>query len=90
MSKNIKARIEMVRAMETVMRNLNDEDDFEIWLTSGVADGDIDENTTDEELEYYAESETFADLMDTFVYIFQQTSRRGALYCDGVVSKASN
>ena len=61
MSKDIKTRIEMVRAMETVMRNLNNEDDFEEWLMFGVADGDIDENTTDEELAYYAESDVFAD-----------------------------
>ena len=88
--KDLKVRCEMIRAMETVMRNLNDEEDIEIWLNNGVADGDIDETTTDEELEYYIDDETFADLMDTFVYIFQQTSRRGALYCDGVVSKACN
>jgi hypothetical protein len=82
-----KRRVEFVRAMETVARYVNDEGVFEYWLFNGVADGDIDETTTDEELEYYVEDKTFAELMDTFLVLMQKAFE-GGLYCDGVVSEA--
>lgn len=91
---NKKERIAMVRAMETVCRNLNDERGIVSWFTCGVADGDINENTTDEELEYYIEDDdTFADLMDTFAYVMTKYAHRkdkedsGQFYCDGVCSR---
>ena len=52
---NTKERIEKVRAMETLARSINDERVFLTWLSLGVADGDITENTPDEELEFYNE-----------------------------------
>ena len=86
---NMKQRCEIVRAMETLARAVNDEDVFEAWLIEGVADGDIDETTADEELEYYTEDEVFADLMDSFLHLMSRAKRSGGLYADGIVSKAS-
>lgn len=82
-----KLRTEVVRAMETLAQCINDEMVFESWLMCGVADGDIDETTTDEELEYYIEDETFADLMGTFLNVMARANKSGGLYVDGVVSK---
>ena len=84
---NAKERYEMVRAMETIARTVNDEDVFEGWLMCGVADGDIDETTTDEELEYYIDDKHFAELMDTFLRVMSRAKRSGGLYCDGIVSR---
>ena len=81
-----KTRINMVRAMETIARCTNDESAFDLWLSMGVADGDIDENTTDEELEDYCDDETFAELMDTFMKLMARARKSGGLYCDGITS----
>lgn len=78
-------RVALVRAMETVARAVNDEELFvHIWLDLGVADGDIDETTTDDELDYYITNESFRDLMDTFMYLMTKAYKNGGLYCDGV------
>lgn len=82
-----KERVAMVRAMELLARAVNNEDIFMSWLINGIADGDIKENTTDDELEYYTEDETFAELMNTFLAIMSEAKRNGGLYVDGVVSK---
>ncbi len=79
-------RVEMVRAMELLARAVNDEDVFMTWLISGVADGDINESTTDEELDYYTEDENFADLMDTFLELMNRAYKSGGLYADGICS----
>lgn len=81
-------RIAVVRAMETIARQINNENIFETWLTYGVADGDIDESTTDEELEFYIEDdEDFAELMGTFTMVIARANKSGGLYCDKVTSK---
>ena len=79
-------RVEMVRAMELLARAVNDEDVFMTWLISGVADGDINESTTDEELDYYTEDENFADLMDTILELMNRAKESGGLYADGICS----
>ena len=80
-------RTEVVRAMEMLARSVNDEYVFEEWLMCGVADGDIEPTTEDEELEYYIEDETFAELMGTFLNVMKNAYKSGGLYVDGVVSK---
>lgn len=84
---NLKTRAEMVRAMETVARAVNDEEVFYGWLLCGVADGDINDDTTDEDLEYYCEDKTFADLMERFLDLMTRAKKNGGLYVDKVVSK---
>ena len=84
-------RIKMVKAMEFICRNMNDEEAFEGWLVNGVADGDIEYGTLDvqpddaEDLEYYIKDEAFADLMDTFLWCMREARKSGGLYCDNVV-----
>lgn len=82
-----KERIDLIRAMETIARAVNDEEVFESWLMCGVADGDIDETTTDEDLKWYAEDENFVDLMDVFLRMMTRARKSGGLFCGGVCSK---
>lgn len=87
---NEKKRIEIVRAMETIARAVNDEEVFDHWLICGVADGDIEENTSDEELEYYISDKAFAELMETFLTVMKNAKKSGGLYVDGIVSGYKN
>lgn len=87
-------RIKMVKAMEFIARQINDEDIFfNYWLVTGVADGDIEYGdltaTSDDfdNLDYYIEDDNFADLMRLFLKIMTKARKSGGLYCDGVVSK---
>ena len=84
---NLKTRAGMVRAMEYIARAVNDEEVFYSWLLCGVADGDIDDSTTDEELEYYCEDETFADSMERCLDLMTRAKKNGGLYIDKGVSK---
>ena len=86
MNKN--ERFEMIKAMDLIARQLNDEDIMEAWLMYGVADGDIDSDTTQEDLEDYMDDDTFAELMSAFIHVIACSGKSGGLYCDGVVSKA--
>ena len=85
---NIHKRIEFVKAMEMLARAINDESVFETWLNIGVADGDITGNSEADDIEYYTDDETFADLMDTFLLIMENARKSGGLYFDGIVSKS--
>ena len=84
---NLSRRAKVVRAMETIARCVNDEEVFDRWLLCGVADGDIDDDTTDEDLEYYCEDKTFADLMERFLDLMTAAKKSGGLYEDKIVSK---
>ena len=84
---NLLRRTKVVRAMETIARCVNDEEVFDHWLLYGVADGDIDDDTTDEDLEYYCEDKTFADLMERFLDLMTAAKKSGGLYEDRIVSK---
>lgn len=90
---NTVERIKMVKAMEFICRNMNDENVLWPWLSVGVADGDIkygDLTASEEEaedMEFYIRDEDFADLMDTFLYCMKRAGKSGGLYCDGIVSK---
>ena len=90
---NTTERIKMVKAMEFITRQINDEGVFEGWLIGGVADGDIkygDLEVRDEDREdlaVYIEDESFADLMHTFLYVMKNASRSGGLCCDKMVDK---
>lgn len=83
-------RIKMVRAMEFIARQINDETIFESWLMCGVADGDIDGSETDEDLECYVDDDKeFADLMGLFLRLMKRAGKSGGLYCDNVVDSWS-
>ena len=84
---NLSKRAKVVRAMETIARCVNDEEVFYRWLLCGIADGDINDDTTDEDLEYYCEDKTFADLMERFLDLMTAAKKSGGLYEDRIVSK---
>ena len=85
---NIVERKLVVRAMELIARQVNDEDVFNGWLMCGVADGDIDyDGDLTQVDDYYCEDEHFADLMETFLDVMASAKKSGGLYCDDVVSK---
>ena len=67
-------RIKMVRAMELIARSVNNERVFRSWLVTGVADGDINEETKDSDLEDYTEDDEFAELI--YQRLYQQVGRR--------------
>lgn len=54
---NKSERVKMVKAMEFIARQLNDENILNTWLTLGVADGDVNygdlTETDDGDLEVY-------------------------------------
>lgn len=90
-----KERIQMLKAMEIIMRSLNDEELVMTWLSDGIPDGTpLDD---DEAFEDFTDNVTFADIMDTFVYIMGEAchapalaeDRKGTLYCDGVINEMS-
>ena len=88
---NREERIKMVKAMEFIARQLNDEEIFESWLIDGVADGDIEygDLTTYAALDavdWYIEDLHFSDLMEIFLRCMKAAKKSGGLYCDGVVS----
>jgi hypothetical protein len=85
---NFKERVSVIRAMDTIVRSLNDERDILWWLDSGVPDGEINEETTDEELYWLVDDdESFADIMSTFVKIMRRQPVNGAMWVDNVLSK---
>lgn len=82
------ARAEVVKAMDTMVGCINDEGIIESWFVGGVADGDITEDTTLEdiiEMGYCDGDETFRDLLTLFLRLMNRASKDG-LYTDGVVS----
>lgn len=87
---NKKERLALVKSMEFIMRNLNDESLFMSWLGVGVADGDIEYGNmtlSDSEiydLEYYLEDDNFQYLIETFLRIISRAKKSG-IYCDGVL-----
>lgn len=79
-------RAETVRAMERLVRGINDEDYLEVWLMLGVADGEIDGTETDDDLDYWTEDENFSELMELFMKLMKWASQDGGLWIDGVLS----
>lgn len=81
-------RIKMVKAMEYIARQLNDEDIFMYWLEYGVADGDIKYSDLSTKLDddYYLDDDNFTYLMDTFLKVMKAAYKSGGLYCGGRVT----
>lgn len=83
-------RTDIVRAMDTMVMCINDESLIDTWLSCGVADGDITEETTDKEIieAGYTSDTTFKELMDLFIKLMHKAGNNGGLYADGIVSKS--
>ena len=88
MDRKTKEKVQMVRAMETIARCINDEEVFMGWLMCGVADGDITPETTDEEIVEmgYTDDSNFKDLMNCFLRRMAGAYKSGGLYCGNIVS----
>ena len=85
---NLKERVSVIRAMDTIVRSLNDEEYVAWWLEDGVPDGEIDEETADEELYWLVDDdESFANIMLTFIKIMKCPLFDGAMLVDNVLSK---
>lgn len=72
-------RAEYVKAMEIIVRGLNDEDLIEPWLMNGVADGDINSDTSIYEIVDlgYAEERTFKAITGCFLRIMKKAGIDG-------------
>lgn len=83
-------RIKMIKAMEYIVRNLNDESLMDGWLMYGIPDGDIeygDLSSNNYEDDYFLNDKNFADLMKYFLFLMEEArTGKSGLYCDGVVS----
>ena len=78
-TKNIKERAELVKAMNLLARSINNEEYVDSWLMFGVADGD-------EDYEDYCENDDdFASLMALFLRLMSRARKDGGIYCDYVV-----
>lgn len=88
-NKTLLERAKMIACMEYIARQINDENVLEIWLMSGVADGDIEYGNLDitDIDEYYFDDNTFKGIMSTFLVCMNNAWESGGLYCGGVVSK---
>lgn len=66
MDKKLKAAL--VLRMERTMRKINNESIFTTWLSLGVADGDIDDDTTVHDVINlgYTDNDTFYDILDIY------------------------
>jgi len=82
-------RAKMVLAMEYICRQINDEDEFMVWLQGGVADGDIKYGETDPEEvdDYYLEKGTFQELMECFLRRMKNAVEDGGLCCDLIATR---
>lgn len=87
---NIVERIKLIKAMEYVARQINDESVFAAWLMDGVADGDFDYGdlgVNPDEDDFYANDDVFSSVMGAFLWCMAKASKSGGLYCDGIVSE---
>lgn len=93
MNEIMRERAKMVVAMEYIARQINDETVFAPWLSTGVADGDIEYGELDidkideSDLEYYIRDDNFCDLMTDFLECMKEAWKNGGLYCGMVTSK---
>lgn len=81
-------RCMVIRAMEIIVQAVNNTKLITQWRVEAIADGDIRSDTTDDDMEYYIDDDTFADIMDIFLQVMSNAQADGGLYVDGIVSKA--
>lgn len=70
----------MVCCMEFIARHINNEKVYEGWLLDGVADGDIWYGSmVSPEAEWYAEPDSYKELVKTFLDCMYLARRDGGL-----------
>lgn len=88
MKTEIEERKKLLVAMEYIMRNLNDEDDFSSWLCYGVPDCDIpygNFNTNYVHDFYVSDEECFKTIVGTFIETIKYMEYDG-ITCGGITS----
>ena len=92
MERNDLQRAEVVKAMDLLASCINDESQLMGWLCVGVVDGDINNDTTLQDIVDmgYTDDGTFKDLMSAFIRYMHYAYEEGGIYCNGVVSKDKN
>lgn len=82
-------RAEVVKSMDILAHAINDESILDVWLSLGVADGDINRLTPPETIAEtdYIDDVNFKELMSLFLKLMYRASNSGGLYCDGIVSR---
>lgn len=86
-------RYNFIKAMEIIIRNINNEEYIFDWLREGIADGDLNYNSfgfsADEllNLEFYNDDEEFKNLIVLFLNIISKAATDGGLYNSGVVGE---
>jgi len=94
MEKNIE-RMKMVKAMEFIARQVNNEGIFDAWLMDGVPDGSIEYGDLDvKDIDSYycggdgwnqdEADKHFSELMDSFMWVMKEAWKDGGLYCSDV------
>ena len=70
-----------IRAMDTLVRCVNDERLIDAWLMLGIADGDCDTMTDMELYEYYYEDneESFKEIIELFQRIMKDSMKDGLI-----------
>lgn len=77
-----KDRTQMVKAMDFIVRHINNEDYIEPWLMCGVADGDIeygDFEPDDPNVDYYIDNDNYGDLQNLFLKLMARAYKNGGL-----------
>lgn len=91
--KRLGERIKVIKAMEYIARQINDEEVFIHWLVCGVPDwevpyGDLTTDPLDGVIEWwYDDDDNYAELMRVFLDCMAAAKKSGGLYSDGVTSK---
>lgn len=89
-------RIKMIKAMEYIARQMNDENAFYFgWLQDGVPDGEIEygdlsvkpeDRDPDSLIGFMAQDNNFSELMRAFLWCMKTAWYKGGLHCDGATS----
>ena len=88
-------RMKMVKAMEFIARQVNNEEIFEVWLAEGPGDSEIEYGDLDvtegegywcggDGWEQEEADKHFSELMDSFMWVMKEAWKDGGLYCGGV------
>jgi len=67
----------MVKAMEFIVRHINNEHYCDLWLMCGVADGDFEPD--DPNVDYYIDNDNYGDLQDLFLKLMSRAYKDGGL-----------
>ena len=84
---NDSERYAIIRSMDMLARQTNNETALEMWFEQGISDGDSDTETSDEMLNDYISDEKFRDVLDTFLCVMCESYKQGGLSVDGVNSE---